>query len=98
MVTRVQHPVGWRVLIVAAVGALVTLMSAGATPATASTVTGKITGAPIPVPGTGQAFVRAVSVQTGTVVATDDTDAAGRYKLTVATGTFVLLPTGITLN
>ena len=67
MVTRVQHRAGCRTLIVAAVGALVALVFAGATPATASTVAGKITGAPIPAPGTGQAFVRAVSVQTGAV-------------------------------
>lgn len=98
MVSWTQHSVGCRPRIVAAVSALVALALAGGAPATASTVTGKITGAPIPAPGTGQAFVRAVSVQTGTVVATDDTDAAGRYKLTVAKGTFVLLPTVITLN
>ena len=98
MVSRMQHPAGCRPVIVAAVGALLALAIAGGAPATASTVAGKITGAPIPAPGTGQAFVRAVSVQTGTVVATDDTDAAGRYKLTVAKGTFVLLPTVITLN
>ncbi len=97
MVTHLQHPFGRRAL-AAAAGALVVLVVAGVTQATASTVTGKITGAPIPTPGTGQAFVRAVSVQTGVVVAADDTDAAGRYKLSVAKGTFVLLPTVITLN
>jgi hypothetical protein len=93
-----RHPAGRRTLIVAAIGGLVALALAGAVAATASTVTGKITGAPIPAPGTGRAFVRAVSAQTGTVVAVDDTDAVGRYKVTVPKGTFVLLPTVITLN
>jgi hypothetical protein len=93
-----QHPAGCRTLIVAGIGALVALALAGGVPATASTVTGKITGAPIPASGAGRAFVRAVSVQTGTVVAVDDTDAVGRYKVSVPKGTFVLLPTVITLN
>lgn len=91
-----RHPA--RTLIVTAVGALVALVFAGETPATASTVAGKITGAPIPAPGSGRAFVRAVSVQTGTVVAVDDTDAAGRYRVTVPKGTFVLFPTVIRIG
>ena len=68
MVSRIQHP-AVKPVIVAAVGALLALAIAGGAPATASTVTGKIAGTPIPAAGTGQAFVRAVSVQTGTVVA-----------------------------
>ena len=77
-----------------AVGVLV----GSVTQARASTVAGKITGAPIPSPGTGQAFVRAVSIQTGEVVAVDDADAAGRYRVIVPKGTFALFPTVITIG
>jgi hypothetical protein len=74
------------------------LAAAGGGLAEASIVTGQITGAPIPAPGAGAAFVRAVSLETGEVIAVDDADTAGRYRLTVPKGSFALLPTVITIG
>ena len=83
----------WLVGAVAA-GVLLT----GGTSAMGSTIAGRITGAPIPPPGTGQAFVRAVSVETGEVIAVDDADAKGRYRVIVPKGTFAVFPTVITIG
>ena len=69
-----------------------------ATPGLASRVDGRITGAAIPAAGQGQAFVRAVSVETGEIVAVDDVDTTGRYRLTVPRGTFALFPTVVTVG
>lgn len=96
MVECMRHPVRRAALLVLVV-ALGALLSGG-TSAMASTISGKITGAPIPSPGTGQAFVRAVSIQTGEVVAVDDTDASGRYRVNVPKGTFAVFPSVITIG
>ncbi len=95
MVDCMQHPARRvaSLIVPLAVGALLTSGTA-----MASTVSGKIIGAPIPSPGTGQAFVRAVSLETGEVVAVDDTDASGRYRVSLPKGTFVLFPTVITIG
>ena len=60
--------------------------------ASASTIQGRVTGAPIPAADTGRAFVRAVSLLTGVVTAADDTDAVGRYRVTVPKGAYALFP------
>lgn len=78
MVDCMQRLTGRKTLIAAMVGALAVVLASGS-PAGASTVAGRITGVPIPTAGTGEAFVRAVSLLTGEVIAVDATDAAGRY-------------------
>ncbi len=82
---------GWLVLAVA-------VMLLGGFRAEASTVAGRISGAPIPAAGAGQAFVRAVNLQTGEIATVDDTDATGRYRVTVPRGAFALFPTVVTLR
>ena len=61
-------------------------------------VTGRITGTAIPADAAGDAFVRAVNLLTGEVIASDDTDASGRYRLTVPKGAFALFPSVVTLT
>lgn len=73
-------------------------IAVGAPPAMASIITGKVTGVAIPAPGTGRAFVRAVSLETGEVVESDALDRAGRYRLGVPKGAFALFPAVITLH
>ena len=97
MVSRLQGLAGQRMFIVAA-GVLACALLGGGSQAQASTVAGRITGAPIPATGAGEAFVRAVSLQTGEIVAVDGTDAAGRYRMTVPKGAFALFPTVVTLR
>lgn len=79
-----------RILVVVGAAALVAAMCASAA---ASTVSGRLTGAPIPAAGAGEAFVRAVDLRTGEIAAVDDTDRAGRYRMTVPKGSFTLLAT-----
>ena len=79
-------------------GGLAVFVLAAATPALASRVDGRIVGVAIPGLGQGEAFVRAVSIETGAVVAVDDVDATGRYRLTVPKGTFGLFPTVVTIG
>jgi hypothetical protein len=95
MVVSVQHQFRWRACLV---GAVVALAAAGGGLAEASTITGRITGAPIPATGVGEAFVRAVSLETGEVVAVDDAGANGGYRVTVPKGSFALFPTVITIG
>lgn len=83
---------------VVATVALAMLAFVGATPAVASRVDGRITGVEIPAAGQGEAFVRVVSMQTGAIVATDDVDMAGRYRVTMPKGTFALFPTVVTVG
>ena len=83
---------------VAAACVVAAVVLAVASRAEGSTVSGRISGAPIPAAGTGESFVRAVSLLTGEVAAVDGTDAAGRYRLTVPKGTFALFPTVVTLG
>ena len=90
---RQQRSVGWGWLVLAAAVVLF-----GGFRADASTVAGRINGVSIPAAGTGQAFVRAVNLQTGEVAAVDDTDATGRYRVTVPRGAFALFPTVVTLE
>lgn len=98
MVVRMERRTGRKTLMVAAVGLLVAMAFAGETPARASTITGRITGTPVPAAGAGKVFVRAVSLQTGEVVAVDDADPVGKYRLTVPKGAFALFPTVVTLT
>ncbi|MGE0027299.1 MAG: hypothetical protein AB7O78_04635 [Thermoleophilia bacterium] len=58
----------------------------------ASTFSGRLTGAPIPADGAGEAVVRAVALPTGKVQAAAAIGADRRYRLTVPAGAFALLP------
>lgn len=93
MISPRQGGAGFRMLVAAVIAA-----AAFAGPAMASTVSGRLAGAPIPAAGAGQAFVRAVNLQTGAVAAVDDTDAAGRYRVTVPKGAFALFPTVVRIG
>lgn len=94
MVSRLRSQTG-RLALFAAIAAV---GLAASMPADASIVTGRITGVAIPAAGTGQTFVRAVSLQTGVILATDDADSAGRYRLSVPKGAYALFPTVVTLR
>lgn len=98
MVSCMRSQTGRLALVVAAFAAIAAVGLAASMPVDASIVTGRITGVAIPAAGTGQTFVRAVSLQTGEVLATDDADSAGRYRLSVPKGAYALFPTVVTLR
>lgn len=72
----------------AAFALAVTLPAGGA----GSVISGRLTGTTIPAPGSGEATVRAVDVQSARVAASVAVGANGRYRLAVPKGAFALLP------
>ena len=98
MVSGTRSQTGRLALVVAAFAAIAAVGLVASMPADASIVTGRVTGVAIPAAGTGQTFVRAVSLQTGEVLAADDADSAGRYRLSVPKGAYALFPTVVTLR
>jgi len=98
MISRTQVMAGRRSLTAVAVTVVLAALLAAAGHARASTVSGQITGAAIPAAGVGEAFVRAVDLQTGAIAAVDGADARGRYRMTVPKGAFALFPTVVTVG
>jgi hypothetical protein len=72
---------------------LVALLSlAGSPVAQGSTITGKLSGSPVPSVDAGRALIRAINVTTGVVAAAVQVGPDARYRLTVPKGGYALLP------
>ncbi len=65
-------------------------IASGAVPK--GTVTGRLAGVAIPSAGSGEAFVRAVSLSSGVVVGRGTLNAQGRYSLKLPKGVYALIP------
>lgn len=65
-------------------------IASGAVPK--GTVTGRLAGVAIPSAGSGEAFVRAVSLSSGVVVGRAPLNTQGRYTLKLPKGVYALIP------